>query len=90
MRTESKENLIDVLQEAGMLYMVLGSLISADSLIGVESYQKAYKMLEGLKTDFDSSSLKDDLKIRSLLEKADAIIERDLQTFLEREYTQNK
>ena len=29
MRTESKENLIDVLQEAGMLYIVLGSLIIA-------------------------------------------------------------
>lgn len=32
MEEEQKENLIDKLHEADMLYFVLGSLISADSL----------------------------------------------------------
>lgn len=89
MTNDSKENLIDSLQEAGMLYFVLGSLICADSLTDVESCRKALKMSEGLKADFVTSTLKDDLKIKSLLEKANAIIKRDLQIYLKKKSTKS-
>ena len=81
-----KENLIDKLHEADMLYFVLGSLISAESLVDVESCHKAMNCLENLKRDFESSKLKDDQKLKSYLDKAESIIKRDLQYFEENSY----
>lgn len=78
-----KENLIDKLHEADMLYFVLGSLISAESLVDVESCHKAMNCLENLKRDFETSKLKDDQKLKSYLDKAESIIKRDLQYFEE-------
>lgn len=80
------DNLIDKLHEADMLYFVLGSLISAESLVDVESCHKAMNCLENLKRDFESSKLKDDQKLKSYLDKAESIIKRDLQYFEENSY----
>ena len=77
------ENLIDKLHEADMVYFVLGSLISADSLIDVEACHKALDCLENLKRDFEMSKLKDDQKLRSFLENAESIIKRDMRHFEE-------
>ena len=77
------ENLIDKLHEADMVYFVLGSLISADSLIDVEACHKASDCLENLKRDFEMSKLKDDQKLRSFLENAESIIKRDMRHFEE-------
>ena len=79
-----KENLIDKLHEADMLYFVLGSLISADSLVDNDSCHKALKCLEDLKRDFETSKLKDDPKLKSFLDNAESIFKRDLQHFKER------
>lgn len=76
-----KENLIDKLHEADMLYFVLGSLISADSLIDVEACHKALDCLKNLKRDFETSKLKEDQKLRSFLENAESIIKRDMRHF---------
>ncbi len=62
------ENMINKLHEADMLYFVLGSLISADSLIDVEACHKALDCLENLRRDFETSKLKEDQKLKSLLE----------------------
>ena len=83
-----KENLIDKLHEAGMLYFVLGSLISADSLIDVEACNKALDCLENLKRDFETSKIKDDHKFKSFLNNAESIIKRDMNYF--KEITTNK
>lgn len=79
----SKGNLIDRLQEAALLYFVLGSLISADSLINADSCHKALDCLEKLKRDFGTSSLKDDQKLKSYLDKAESIIKQDMKYFEE-------
>ncbi len=79
----AKENFIDKLNEAGMLYFVLGSLISAETLVDVESCQKSLKVLEMMKEDFETSKMKDDEKIRKFLEDAERIIKRDLERFEE-------
>lgn len=81
-----KENLIDKLHEADMLYFVLGSLISAESLVDVESCHKAMNCLENLNRDFETSKLKDDQKLKSYLDKAESIIKRNLQYFEENNY----
>ena len=76
-----KENLIDKLHGADMLYFVLGSLISADSLTDVETCHKALDCLENLKRDFETSTLRDDLKLKSFLDNAESIIKRDMYHF---------
>ena len=48
--------MINKLHEADMLYFVLGSLISADSLIDIEACHKALDCLENLKRDFKTSN----------------------------------
>ena len=76
-----KENLIDKLHEADMLYYVLGSLISAESLVDIDACHKALKCLEDLKRDFETSKLKDDPKLKSFLDNAESIIKRNKKYF---------
>ena len=76
-----KENLIDKLHEADMLYFVLGSLISAESLVDIDACHKALNCLEDLKRDFETSKLKDDPKLKSFLDNAESIIKRDKKYF---------
>jgi len=77
----SPENLINKFHEDGMLCFVLGALISADSLVDAESCHKALDCLTNLKRDFETSSLKDDHKLKSFLDKAESIIQRYLHDF---------
>ena len=79
----NKENFIDKLHEADMLYFVLGSLISSETLVDIESCQKTLKTLEMMKEDFETSKLKNDTKTRTFLEDAERIIKRDLHEFKE-------
>ena len=83
-----KENLIDKLHEADMIYFVLGSLISAESLVDIDACHKALNCLEDLKRDFETSKLKDDSKLRSYLDNAESIIRRDMKYF--KETTENE
>ena len=83
MEEEQKDNLIDKFHEADMLYFVLGSLISTDSLIDFEACHKALDCLENLKRDFETSELKEDQKLKSFLENAENIIKRDMNHFEE-------
>lgn len=76
-----KENIVDKLQGAEMLYFVLGSLISADTLVDVESCRRSLDGLEALKRDFETSKLKDDATIKAFLDDAEKIIMRDLHEF---------
>lgn len=82
----AEENLIDKLYGADMLYFVLGSLISAEALVDVESCQKSLMVLEIMKEDFETSKLKGDSKIGAFLEDAERIIKRDLQELEEKNY----
>ncbi len=85
----AKVNLIDKLRETDMLYYVLVSLFSADTLVDVESCQQSLKGLEILKTDLETSKLKDDVQIKTFMEDAERIIKRDLQYFEELEKNKN-
>ena len=82
-------NLIDKLQEADMLYFVLVSLFSADTLVDVDSCRHSLEGLKILKRDFETSKLKDDAKLRSLMDDAEEIILRDLHDFEETERNKN-
>ena len=76
-----KENIVDKLHEAEMLYFVLGSLVSADTLVDVEACHRSLDGLEVLKRDFETSKLKDDATIKAFLADPEKIIMRDLHEF---------
>ena len=84
-----KVNLIDKLHEADMLYFVLVSLFSADTLVDTESCRHSLEGLKILKRDLETSKLKDDTKLRSLMDDAEEIILRDLNDFEETERNRN-
>ena len=84
-----KVNLIDKLHEADMLYFVLVSLFSADTLVDTETCRHSLDGLKILKRDFETSKLKDDTKLRSLMDDAEEIILRDLHDFEETERNRN-
>ena len=78
---ENHENRIDKLVEQDMLYFILGTAISADSLVDVESCEGALKIIRELKEDFPLSKLKDDKKLKARLDDAEQIILRDMEAF---------
>ena len=78
---KSLTNRIDKLVEQDMLFFILGTAISSDSLIDVESCEGALKIIRELKEDLPTSKLKDDKKLKFRLEEAEQIILRDLEAF---------
>ena len=78
---DSHENRIDKLVEQDMLYFILGTVISADSLVDVESCEGALKIVRELKEDLPTSKLKNDKKLKAWLDEAEQIILRDLEAF---------
>ena len=75
------DNLIDKLDEMRMLYFVIGSLFSADTLIDLESCEKSLKGVEKLKAELPTSKYKDDPKIKQYIDDAEEIIRLDLKQF---------
>lgn len=78
---ESHVNRIDKLVEQDMLYFILGTAVSAHSLVDIESCEGALKIIRELKEDLPLSKLKNDKKLKALLEDAEQIILRDLKAF---------
>ena len=74
-------NLIDKLNEIGMLYFVIVSLFSAETLVDVESCEVSLKGVEKLRAELPTSKYKDDPKIKKFLDDAEKIIRRDLEEF---------
>lgn len=64
-----------------MLYFVIGSLFSADTLIDLESCEKSLKGVEKLKAELPTSKYKDDPKIKQYIDDAEEIIRLDLKQF---------
>ena len=75
------DNLIDKLDEMRMLYFVIGSLFSADTLIDLESCKESLKCIKKLKSELPSSKYKDDPKIKQYFDDAEEIIRLDMEQF---------
>ena len=75
------DNLIDKLDETGMLYFVIVSLFSAETLVDVESCEASLKGVEMLRAGLPTSKYKDDQQIKKFLDDAEKIIKRDLEEF---------
>lgn len=74
-------NLIDKLDEIGMLNFVIVSLFSAETLVDVESCEVSLKGVEKLRAELPTSKYKDDPKIKNFLDDAEEIIKRDLEEY---------
>lgn len=74
-------NPIDKLDEIGMLYFVIVSLFSAETLVDVESCEVSLKGVEKLRSELPKSKRKDDQEIWKFLNDAEKIIKRDLEEF---------
>ena len=85
-----KENLIDKLHESNMLYFVLVSLFSANTLVDVESCRHSLEALAMLKRDFETSKLKEDQKLKTMIDDAEEIIRRDLHHFEQESHQPNR
>lgn len=77
-----KSNIIDLLDEVGMLNLGLAELISAEVLVDIDSCQRAKEHLERFKRDLPSSSKKDDKFVIKFLKDAERIIEDECSRFL--------
>ena len=76
-----ENNKIDGLAEVDLLWVYLGSLVSADTLISLESCEKCMEILEDLKMDFPTSKLKNDDNVKKFLDDAEQIIKREVELF---------
>lgn len=75
------ENLIDKLDEMGMLHFVIVSLFSADTLADAESCEKSMRGIEILRANLATSKYKDDPTLKKYLDDAKEIIKRDWEVF---------
>jgi hypothetical protein len=82
------DNLIDRLDEIGMLYFVIGSLFSAETLVDVESCEESLKGVKNLRAELPTSKYKDDPKIKKYIDDAEEIIRLDLKQFKKAEKNQ--
>lgn len=76
-----RRNLIDVLKENDMLFFVLGSLASAESLKTKKDCLKANKTLLSLENDIKTSILNNEEKdkITDMVNKIKTIINTDIE-----------
>lgn len=78
---ENHGNRIDKLVEQDMLFFILGTVVSADSLVDAESCENALKIVRELKEDLPLSKLRDDKKLKARLDEAEQIIMHDMEAF---------
>lgn len=78
---ENHGNRIDKLVEQDMLFFILGTVDSADSLVDAESCENALKIVRELKEDLPLSKLRDDKKLKARLDEAEQIIMHDMEAF---------
>lgn len=75
------DNLIDRLDEIGMLYFVIASLLSAETLVDAESCDVSLKCIEKLRAELPTSKYKGDPKIKQVFDNAEEIIKRESEEF---------
>ena len=81
-----KQLLEDILKDNAASNMLFVSLVSADSLINVDSCKKSLKMLRDMERLLPevNLSLSDKERFRNLIDKSIGIVNRDLENFKKR------
>ena len=77
------ENMIDALHKNGMLYFLLGSIISADSIFSKEDAENSMKTLTKIEKELKSSNLNDTEKTEytDMIKKCYGVLEDELKKY---------
>ena len=80
---KTNEEKLEMFHKDGMMFLILGCLISADNLINVDSCEKALAEMKRFKEALPNTNIEDDAKKKyeELMNKGLEIIERDLNQF---------
>ena len=80
---EKKINVLEELHKSGFIYLMLGSLISSDSLLSVEDCETSLEQLEKLNEDLKTANIEEEKKkeYQEFIDKGFEIVKRDLNQF---------
>ena len=80
---KTNEEKLEMFHKDGMMFLILGCLISADNLINVDSCEKALAELKRVKEALPNTNIEEEAKKKyeELMNKGLEIIERDLNQF---------
>ena len=77
---KTNEEKLEMFHKDGMMFLILGCLISADNLINVDSCEKALAEMKRFKEALPNTNIEEEAKKKyeELMNKGLEIIERDL------------
>lgn len=77
------ENMVEALHNNDMLYLVLGSLISSDSINSKEDAEKSLNSLSMIEKELNSSNIEDTKKseYKDMIKKCYGVLEEELKRF---------
>ena len=78
-------NFLEGLEEGGMLYFYLASLISSDSLFTVENCEESLREIDFCLEILPENNIKDKEKIKQMLIDGKEIVLRDLEMLKEKQ-----
>ena len=84
--SDKKENIIEFLHESGFIYLMLGSLISFDTLLSVKDCEMSLKELEKLNEALKEANIEEEKKkeYQDFIDRGFEIVKRDLEKFKEK------
>ena len=80
---KEKVNFLEELHKSGFIYLMLGSLISSDSLLSVEDCEKSLERLEKLNEELKTADIEEEKKqeYQDFIDRGFEIVKRDLNQF---------
>ena len=83
--SDKKENIIELLHKSGIIYLMLGSLISSDTLLSVKDCENSLKELEKFNESLKEANIKEEKKkeYQDFIDRGFEIVKRDLEKFKE-------
>lgn len=84
--SDKKENIIELLHKSGFIYLMLGSLISSDTLLSIKDCEKSIKELEKLNEALKEANIEEKKKkeYQDFIDRGFEIVKRDLEKFKEK------
>ena len=80
---KEKLNLVEEFHKNGFIYMMLGTLISSDSLSSIEDCEFSLERLEKLNEDLKTADIEEEMKkeYQDFIDRGFEIIKRDMEQF---------
>lgn len=78
-----KKNIIELLHKSGFIYLMLGPLISSDTLLSVKDCETSLIELERLNEDLKEANIEEEKRkeYQDFIDRGFEIVKRDLEKF---------